>query len=190
MATKKKTSASTAPTAAKKSDTSAADARRRQNRMIAVAGVAIVAVLAVGLAWAVFLRPSGSTVTAGAGGAAMAAQGTVVQGTGGTWTNVDAELLASMLQKKDFTFLNVKTPYIGEIEGTDLYIPYDQVAARAADLPADKAAPIVVYCRTGRESAIAAQTLLDLGYTDVINLEGGMTAWTASGRTLVNGAGG
>ncbi len=79
----------------------------------------------------------------------------------------------------------MKTPYIGEIQGTDLYIPYNQLTARAAELPADKTAPIVVYCRTGNESAIAAQTLLDLGYTNIENLDGGMTAWVASGRQLV-----
>ncbi len=103
----------------------------------------------------------------------------------GRWTNITPDKLASMLDHKDFTLLNVKTPYIGEIAGTDLYIPYDQVAARAAELPADKTAKIVVYCRSGHESAIAAQTLIDLGYTNIDNLDGGMTAWTDSGRSLV-----
>ena len=80
----------------------------------------------------------------------------------------------------------MKTPYIGEIEGTDLYVPYMDLAARAAELPTDRAAPIVVYCRSGNESAIASQTLLDLGYTNIYNLDGGMNAWTASGRRIVN----
>ncbi len=115
----------------------------------------------------------------------VASDGTVVQANGGTWTNITPDKLASMLDHKDFTLLDVKTPYIGEIAGTDLYIPYDQVAARAAELPADKTAKIVVYCRSGHESAIAAQTLIDLGYTDIDNLDGGMTAWTDSGRALV-----
>jgi rhodanese-related sulfurtransferase len=101
-------------------------------------------------------------------------------------TNITPDQLAQMLESEDFTLLNVKTPYIGEIEGTDLWIPYDQLAARASELPADKSMKIVVYCRTGTSSAIAAQTLLDLGYTDVWNLDGGMNAWTASGRTLVD----
>jgi len=111
--------------------------------------------------------------------------GTVVQGNGGTWTNISANTLAAKMKAKDFTLLNVKTPYIGEIAGTDLYIPYTDLRARASELPADRSAPIVVYCRTGTESAIAAQELLDLGYTNIENLAGGMTAWTASGRTLV-----
>ena len=111
--------------------------------------------------------------------------GVVVQGNGGHWTNVTADQLAGMLTHKDFTLVNVKTPYIGEIDGTDLYIPYDQLAAKASALPANKGARILVYCRSGAESAMAAQTLLDLGYTNIWNLDGGMNAWQASGRTLV-----
>jgi phage shock protein E len=111
--------------------------------------------------------------------------GVVVQGKGGYWTNVSADQLAGMMTHKDFTLINVKTPYIGEIDGTDLYIPYDQLKARAAALPANKGARVLVYCRSGVESAQAAQTLLDLGYTNIWNLDGGMNAWQASGRALV-----
>jgi phage shock protein E len=139
-------------------------------------GVLAVIVIVVG-GWVI--ASGGSTKPA------VATDGTVVQANGGTWTNITPDKLASMLDHKDFRLLNVKTPYIGEIAGTDLYIPYDQVAARAAELPADKTAKIVVYCRSGHESAIAAQTLIDLGYTHIDNLDGGMTAWTDSGRTLV-----
>lgn len=136
------------------------------------AGAAAVAVVAVVLVGAFALLSSSKP----AGAASPTAP---------TWTNISSDQLAVMLEHKDFALLNVKTPYVGEISGTDLYIPYDQVGQRAAELPADKTARIVVYCRTGHESAIAAQTLLDLGYTNIENLDGGMTAWTASGRPLV-----
>lgn len=139
-----------------------------------VAGGIVVALVAVAVAVAV-----------ASGGTESTSKGTVVQGNGDTWTNIPANVLAAKMKTKDFTLLNVKTPYIGEIQGTDLYIPYNQLTARAAELPADKTAPIVVYCRTGNESAIAAQTLLDLGYTNIESLDGGMTAWVASGRQLV-----
>jgi phage shock protein E len=113
-------------------------------------------------------------------------KGKLVQGNGGSWTDVTPDRLAAEMKAKDFTLLNVKTPYIGEIDGTDLYIPYDQLASRAAELPADKAAKIVVYCRSGNESTIASQTLVELGYTNIENLAGGMNAWTSSGRQVVN----
>jgi phage shock protein E len=118
-------------------------------------------------------------------GSPAASDRAIVEANGGQWTNITPDLLASMMKIKDFTLLNVKAPYIGEISGTDLYIPYTELTARAAELPSDKSAPIVVYCRSGHESAIAAQTLLDLGYTNIENLDGGMTAWVASGRELV-----
>ena len=118
--------------------------------------------------------------------ASLPAGETLVQGKGGSWTNVTPDKLATMLESKDFTLVNVKTPYIGEIAGTDLYIPYDQLKARASQLPQNKSAKILVYCRSGVESAQAAQTLLDLGYTNVWNLDGGMNAWTGSGRSLIN----
>jgi rhodanese-related sulfurtransferase len=134
--------------------------------------------------------PSNSSGASSAASAAVPAAtptqfGVVKQGVGGHWTNVSAGQLADMLTHKDFTLVNVKTPYMGEIDGTDLYIPYDQLKAKASQLPADKGAKVFVYCRSGGESAIAAQTLLDLGYTNVWNLDGGMNAWTASGRQLV-----
>ena len=141
----------------------------------------MVALIAVIAGWALLSGhpgTGGSTASGGSGG-------TVVRANGGHWTNITPDSLAAMLEKKDFTLLNVKTPYIGEIAGTDLYITYTGLTARAAQLPADKGAKIVVYCRSGNESAIAAQTMIDLGYTNIDNLDGGMTAWTASGRQLV-----
>jgi hypothetical protein len=39
--------------------------------------------------------------------------------------------------------------------------------------------------RSRNTSAIATQTLIDLGYTNIDNLDGGMSGWTASGRQLV-----
>jgi phage shock protein E len=155
-------------------------ARRKRNSLlvriagaiVAVAVVAVVAIVALG----------------GNGGGSSAQATSTPQATSGaakTWTNISADQLASMMNSKDFTLLNVKTPYIGEIDGTDLYIPYNLLTVRSTQLPADKGAKIVVYCRSGVESAQAAQTLLDMGYTNIWNLTGGMNAWTASGRAIV-----
>lgn len=151
-------------------------------RQWAVAGSVVVVLLAaIAVGWG--LASSGGPARTGT--PVGVSDGTVVQASGGTWTNITPAKLASLLTKEDLTLLNVKTPYVGEIAGTDLYIPYTDLAARAAELPADKTAKIVVYCRSGHESAIAAQTLLDLGYTKIDNLDGGMEAWTASGRELI-----
>lgn len=63
----------------------------------------------------------------------------------------------------------------GHIEGA-LLIPDYEVAERASfDLP-DKDQLILVYCRTGRRSKLAAETLVSLGYTNVKEF-GGIYDW-------------
>ena len=78
--------------------------------------------------------------------------------------------------------INVHVPFEGEITGTDLFLPFDAIAVDG--LPRDRSTELAIYCRTGRMSAVAATELLALGYTNIVELEGGMQAWLASGRQL------
>ena len=112
-------------------------------------------------------------------------RGIPVEG-GGTYTDVSAAGLAEMLKQKDFPLTNVHIPYEGEINGTDLFVPFNGIDANLGKLPADKSAKLVVYCRSGAMSAIAARTLVKLGYTNVWNLDGGMIAWRELGYPLVD----
>lgn len=105
---------------------------------------------------------------------------------GGSYRSVSPARLAEMLRAKAFLLVNVHIPYQGEIAGTDLFVRYDEVANHFSTLlPAAKDAQIVVYCRTGRMSAVAASTLVHLGYTNIWELDGGMVAWEAAGYKLV-----
>jgi rhodanese-related sulfurtransferase len=99
---------------------------------------------------------------------------------GGTYTDVSVAELQTMLANKDFTFINVHIPFEGDIPGTDLSIPYDQIGQNLDKIP-DKNAKIVLYCRSDRMSNIAAETLVGLGYTNVYNLDGGMVDWEGEG---------
>lgn len=110
---------------------------------------------------------------------------TSIRISGGTYTDVTAARLTAMLRKKDFIFINTHIPYEGEIAATDAFIPFDQIAQLLDRLPADKAARIVLYCRSGNMSTTTAQTLVGLGYTNVFNLAGGMRAWRAAGFPLI-----
>lgn len=59
----------------------------------------------------------------------------------------------------------------GHVDGAVL-IPYDQIGQRIGLVIGDKSAPIAVYCRSGRRSGIAMETLQKLGYSDVVNYGG------------------
>lgn len=89
----------------------------------------------------------------------------------------------------DAYLLDVRTPeeYAeGHIEDADL-IPVERLRDRADELPEDTDTPIFVYCRTGSRSAQASEILVDLGYENVHNLEGGIVAWTAAGHPVDQG---
>jgi len=101
------------------------------------------------------------------------------------YVDISVEQLAAMLQSKDFTFVNVHIPYEGEIAQTDLFIPFDQIADYLGQLPG-KDEPIVLYCRSGRMSTDAAEVLVNLGYTNVYEVDGGFNAWKAAGFELLN----
>jgi hydroxyacylglutathione hydrolase len=65
----------------------------------------------------------------------------------------------------------------GHLPGA-IHIPLGQLADRAAELP--PGVPIVVQCQSGSRSSIAASVLERLGFSNVSNLSGGITAWAAA----------
>ena len=88
------------------------------------------------------------------------------------------------LSDQAVTVVNVHVPYDGELAGTHAFVEFDQIVGDPA-IPADRAAPILLYCRSGRMSRIAGEALIAAGYQDVVDLDGGMDAWEATGRPIV-----
>ena len=72
----------------------------------------------------------------------------------------------------------------GYIDGA-VNIDINDVPANLAQLPADKAAPIVVLCQSGHRGALVMMYQRMTGYADVRNLAGGMNAWVAAELPVV-----
>jgi molybdopterin/thiamine biosynthesis adenylyltransferase/rhodanese-related sulfurtransferase len=87
----------------------------------------------------------------------------------------------------DATFLDVREPdeyEQGTVPGA-VHIPRGHLEFQVEGRLLDKDAQIVVYCAGGVRSAFATKTLLDLGYTDVVSVDGGFNRWKDEGRPWI-----
>ena len=100
-----------------------------------------------------------------------------------SYTTLSVSELQQMLKEKDFLLVNVYVPFEGNLPQTDLSIPYNQIDQHPDELP-DKDARIVLYCRSGSVSAIAAKRLVEIGFTHIYTLQGGFDAWKQAGLPM------
>jgi phage shock protein E len=68
----------------------------------------------------------------------------------------------------------------GHVPGA-INIPHTELAGRLSELEIDKSDELVVYCLSGRRTALAEQVLAEAGYTSVRSLEGQLRAWQGGG---------
>jgi rhodanese-related sulfurtransferase len=81
-------------------------------------------------------------------------------------------------------FVDVRTPEefaSGRVPGA-VNIPVKQLPSRLAELGKDDR--LVVYCERGTRSAVAVDTLLQAGYTNVSQMTGDMVGWRAAGLPI------
>jgi rhodanese-related sulfurtransferase len=71
----------------------------------------------------------------------------------------------------------------GHIAGATL-MPLGSIGDRQGEL--DKGRPIIVVCRSGHRSAVAARQLAASGFVDVRSMKGGINAWHRAGNPLVS----
>lgn len=69
------------------------------------------------------------------------------------------------------------------VDGMTL-IPLDTIGQRKGEL--DKRRPVIVVCRSGRRSLLAARQLAAAGFTDVKSMNGGLIAWAELGNDLIS----
>lgn len=102
----------------------------------------------------------------------------------------DAQAVADLLEAEpDRIVIDVRTPaeYAeGHLEGAVL-VDYNapDFAERIAEFDPD--ADYVIYCRSGNRSAGARAVMAEQGFTDVVDVEGGIVAWNQAGLPIVTG---
>lgn len=86
------------------------------------------------------------------------------------------ELKKRLDDGENLFLLDVREPHEAEISSIGaLLIPKNVVRQRLNEIPRD--VPLVVHCRTGVRSADVVRWLEEEGYTNAVNLAGGITAW-------------
>ena len=98
---------------------------------------------------------------------------------GAIYMNITAEEAKQIIDSEEgYIILDVRTQEEydqGHIPGA-IVISHEEIAEKAAEVLTDKDQLILVYCRSGRRSKIAAEALVELGYTNIKEF-GGIIDW-------------
>ena len=98
---------------------------------------------------------------------------------GAVYMNITAEEAKQIMDSEEgYIILNVREQDeydAGHIPGAT-QISHEEIAEKAEDVLTDKDQLILVYCRSGRRSKIAAEALVELGYTNIKEF-GGILDW-------------
>ncbi len=88
------------------------------------------------------------------------------------------ELKNKMEQGEEVVLIDVREPYEhDEFNIGGELIPIGSLTSAIPTLEHEKNAPIVVYCRSGNRSMMGQHLLKVAGFSNVLNLDGGMLAW-------------
>lgn len=80
--------------------------------------------------------------------------------------------------KNDFVLVDVREPdERAEYHIGGKHIPLGQISTSLDELEGHKGDEVIVYCRSGRRSAMAQELLRQAGFSNVRNLEGGVLAY-------------
>lgn len=107
------------------------------------------------------------------------------------WERVNADTFEqSIMDNPDALLLDVRTTAEWEQDGyleNAVLIPHSDLESRSNELPEDKEELILLYCRSGNRSQEAAETLIDLGYTNIIELATGINGWKDADKPVLYG---
>lgn len=105
--------------------------------------------------------------------------------------NLDADAVEQELERGDAVLVDIRdAPELeenGRIPGA-VHIPRGMLEFRADttspyhQAPLDPSKRVILHCASGGRSALAAQTLQEMGYEQVAHLDGGIKAWKDAGK--------
>jgi rhodanese-related sulfurtransferase len=101
------------------------------------------------------------------------------------YVDISVQQGKQMIDKGEVFILDVRTREEyneSHIMGSTL-IPVQELDIRFKELPRDK--KIVVYCRSGSRSVTASDILVKNGFTQIYNMQGGITGWKNAGYEVV-----
>ena len=99
---------------------------------------------------------------------------------------LDAKSAQSFLNERNPIVIDVRTQEefdVGYIAGATL-IDMSSPGFTDAISSLDRSATYFVYCRSGNRSAAATKSMIDIGFTSVYELDGGILAWSAAGNPV------
>jgi len=98
-------------------------------------------------------------------------------------TMIDSEEMKTLLQNEEMQLVDVRTVVeFNEqyIKGAQNIVYDDNFEQKLGKLEKDK--PIIIYCRSGRRTALSADIMEKQGFTKIYELEGGIMQWMKEGR--------
>ena len=103
--------------------------------------------------------------------------------------HVSSQQLSTYLAgKEDFVLLDVRNESeykAGHIQGAQ-WVPRGSLDCSVQHIAKDPDTKVVLYCRSGGRSALATITMMEMGYTNVADLDGGFKDWVAQGNAFFN----
>jgi len=126
--------------------------------------------------------------------AALAVLASAVACAGDDASLVGQEALLARLDAQDaqLVVLDVRTAQEfaeGHVPGAR-NISHDELGARLGELAGARDKDLVIYCRSGRRTGLAIETLQQAGFSRLLHLEGDFLGWTAAGRRVERAAAG
>lgn len=114
--------------------------------------------------------------------AAMLAALSLAACSGADYAQISMDEAAQVMeQETDFILLDVRTPeeYAGGHIPGAINVPNETIGSDPVDALPDKEQKILVYCRSGNRSKMAAAKLAEQGYTNIVEI-GGINSWSGA----------